>query len=346
MVASGRARGSLRRPPAPCEDPSDDHRAPVRRLPRRGVENLFETVFKGYHKRQVEDYIAWLQEQVSAAKAETTDARHELTVARDDLVSTREQLQARPAHEEISVRMAQILRLAEEEAQQERDQPATEPARRARAGAAEARSALEQAEQAAADHRRRRPSRVRRRVGRGALRGEPPGRDREAAGEATMSGRAGARPAGAGRRRPAQQPDHRAPAAAARRALAAHEDAVRGSAVAGVLGEVLVQDREQGDPAKGVDAFALPTAGQALDPGAVSSAAAAGRHARAPAAPGAESPADARPGRTACSRAHAGTRSRSGTGSGSQRAPPWHAPQRGRTSREPAQVRAGRRAGG
>src|ERR687886_2647239 len=86
-----------------------------------GVDNLFETVIRGYHKRQVEDYIAWLQEQVAAVKAELTDARRELAVAREDLVVTKAQLQARPAHEEISVRMAQILRLAEEEAQQEKD---------------------------------------------------------------------------------------------------------------------------------------------------------------------------------------------------------------------------------
>src|ERR687885_2552638 len=96
-----------------------DH--PVTAARDASVENLFETVFKGYAKRQVEDYIAWLQEQVSAAKSELTDARRELAVAREDLVSTRAQLQTRPQHEEISVRMAQILRLAEEEAQQERD---------------------------------------------------------------------------------------------------------------------------------------------------------------------------------------------------------------------------------
>ena len=40
-----------------------------------GVDNLFETVIRGYHKRQVEDYIAWLQEQVTAVKAELTDAQ-------------------------------------------------------------------------------------------------------------------------------------------------------------------------------------------------------------------------------------------------------------------------------
>src|SRR3954454_23495952 len=90
-------------------------------LYEQGADNLFETVIRGYHKRQVEDYIAWLQEQVSAVKAELTDARRELAVAREDLVVTKAQLKTRPRHEEISVRLAQILRLAEEESQQERD---------------------------------------------------------------------------------------------------------------------------------------------------------------------------------------------------------------------------------
>src|SRR3954469_988315 len=114
-----------------------------------GVENLFETVFKGYAKRQVEDYIAWLQEQVSAAKDELTDARRELAVAREDLVETRGQLQTRPAHEEISVRMAQILRLAEEEAQQERDAASQQALAVVEQARGEARAALEGAHEQA-----------------------------------------------------------------------------------------------------------------------------------------------------------------------------------------------------
>ena len=117
-----------------------------------GVDNLFETVMRGYHKRQVEDYIAWLQEQVSAVKAELMDARRELAVAREDLVATKAQLQTRPQHEEISLRMAQILRLAEEEAQQERDAggEAGGPACWSRARG-EARASLEAARNAAAE---------------------------------------------------------------------------------------------------------------------------------------------------------------------------------------------------
>src|SRR3954470_8840610 len=98
---------------------TSDQQSPALNDP--GADNLFETVIRGYHKRQVEDYIAWLQEQVSAVKAELMAARRELAVAREDLVATKAQLQTRPAHEEISLRMAHILRLAEEEAQQERN---------------------------------------------------------------------------------------------------------------------------------------------------------------------------------------------------------------------------------
>src|ERR671933_2885526 len=108
-----------------------------------GVDNLFETVIRGYHKRQVEDYIAWLQEQVSAVKAELTDARRELAVAREDLVVTKAQLQARPAHEEISVRMAQILRLDDEEAQQEKDAATPQAAVVLEQARVEARAGLE-----------------------------------------------------------------------------------------------------------------------------------------------------------------------------------------------------------
>src|SRR5919199_3345262 len=124
-----------------------DH--PVTAARDASVENLFETVFKGYAKRQVEDYIAWLQEQVSAAKSELTDARRELAVARDDLASTRSQLQMRPQHEEISVRMAQILRLAEEEAQQERDQAAQHAAGLFEQARSQAGAVLESAQQSA-----------------------------------------------------------------------------------------------------------------------------------------------------------------------------------------------------
>ena len=232
-----------------------------------GVENLFETVFKGYAKRQVEDYIAWLQEQVSAAKAELTDARRELAVAREDLVSTRAQLQTRPHHEEISVRMKQILRLAEEEAQQERDQATPQAGTVLEQARGEARAALESAQESAAEIVR-------------TARRECDDELASARAEANRLVETAHRQAET-TLADAKDRAQRALADADRRTeqitvlqqrrlaavLAAHADAVhRLEAVRGVLGEVLVQDREQGDPGADIDVAPLPAAGAPLDP--------------------------------------------------------------------------------
>lgn len=82
------------------------------------VDTLFETQVRGYNKKQVEDYISWLQEQTRAAQAESDAARREVDKARDEVVTAKSQLANRPAHEEISERLSQILRLAAEEADQ------------------------------------------------------------------------------------------------------------------------------------------------------------------------------------------------------------------------------------
>lgn len=82
------------------------------------VDTLFETQVRGYNKKQVEDYIAWLQEQTRAAQSEAETARREIERARDEAASAKTQLANRPAHEEISERLSQILRLAAEEADQ------------------------------------------------------------------------------------------------------------------------------------------------------------------------------------------------------------------------------------
>src|SRR4051812_46003274 len=235
-----------------------------------GVENLFETVFKGYAKRQVEDYIAWLQEQVSAAKGELTDARRELAVARDDLVATRAQLQTRPAHEEISVRMAQILRLAEEEAQQERDAASQQAMAVVEQARGEARASMENAHQQAEEVIRNAQRECDDELATARAEANRLVDTARRQADATMSD--------------ARERAQRALADADRRTeqittlqqrrlaavLAAHEDAVRRlEAVRGVIGEVLVQDREQGDPGAAVDAAPLPAAGDPVDPASV-----------------------------------------------------------------------------
>ncbi|MGZ4602948.1 MAG: hypothetical protein ACXV0U_05045 [Kineosporiaceae bacterium] len=250
-----------------------------------GVENLFETVFKGYAKRQVEDYIAWLQEQVSAAKAELTDARRELAGAREDLVSTREQLQTRPQHEEVSVRMSQILRLAEEEAQQERDQAAQQAGSVLEQARGEARSALEAAQESAAEIVRtaRRECDDELAAARAEANRLVETARRQA--EATLSDsrdRAQRALADADRRTEQITALQQRRLAAV---LAAHEDAVnRLETVRGVIGEVLVQDREQGDPGADVDASPLPAAGTPLDPATLQPAQGSGDAGRVPGA--------------------------------------------------------------
>jgi cell division septum initiation protein DivIVA len=82
------------------------------------VDTLFETQVRGYNKKQVEDYISWLQEQTRAAQSEADTARREIEKARDEATTAKTQLASRPAHEELSERLSQILRLAAEEADQ------------------------------------------------------------------------------------------------------------------------------------------------------------------------------------------------------------------------------------
>src|SRR5919202_881940 len=234
------------------------------------VDNLFETVIRGYHKRQVEDYIAWLQEQVSAVKAELTDARRELAVARDDLVTTKAQLQARPAHEEISVRMAQILRLAEEEAQQERAAAAQQANGVLEQARGEARASLEAARSAAAEiieNARRESDDALAGARAEAYRLVDTARRQADATMGDARDRA-ERVLGDADRRSGQITALQQRRLAA--VLASHEDAMRRlESVRGVIGEVLVQDREQGDPGASVDRAPLPAAGSALDPATV-----------------------------------------------------------------------------
>lgn len=105
---------------------SQDHAAPA--TGDTSIESLFEVTMRGYNKRQVEDYVAWLQNEVRSAQDEARnaqtahqDAQRDLAKLRDDLTAAKaETPAARPAHEEVSERLAQILRLADEEADQKR----------------------------------------------------------------------------------------------------------------------------------------------------------------------------------------------------------------------------------
>jgi cell division septum initiation protein DivIVA len=83
-------------------------------------EGAFEVQMRGYSRRQVDEFVARsrsqsrdLEERLSQALDETERVRLELTAARQGL-------SGKPAHEEISERVGQILKLADDEAKAQR----------------------------------------------------------------------------------------------------------------------------------------------------------------------------------------------------------------------------------
>jgi cell division septum initiation protein DivIVA len=84
-------------------------------------EGTFEVQMRGYSRRQVDEFVARsrsqtrdLEERLSQSLDETERVRLELTAARQGL-------SGKPAHEEISERVGQILKLADDEAKAQRN---------------------------------------------------------------------------------------------------------------------------------------------------------------------------------------------------------------------------------
>jgi len=89
-------------------------------MPDLGQEDAFEVQMRGYSRRQVDEFVARtrsqirdLEERVSRSMDETERVRLELSAARQDLSN-------KPPHEEISERVGQILKLADDEAKAQR----------------------------------------------------------------------------------------------------------------------------------------------------------------------------------------------------------------------------------
>jgi cell division septum initiation protein DivIVA len=89
-------------------------------MPDMGQEDAFEVQMRGYSRRQVDEFVARarsqirdLEERLSRSLDETERVRLELSAARQDMTN-------KPAHEEISERVGQILKLAEDEAKAQR----------------------------------------------------------------------------------------------------------------------------------------------------------------------------------------------------------------------------------
>ena len=86
-------------------------------LPNLVHEDAFEVQMRGYSRRQVDEFIARCRSQIRDLEQRLARALDDSEELRRDLGTARQQaLGAKPAHEEVSERIAQILKLADDEA--------------------------------------------------------------------------------------------------------------------------------------------------------------------------------------------------------------------------------------
>ncbi len=97
-------------------------------LPGGGLQqDRFPTVRKGgYDKAHVDDYFVRMDNQFKSQRERLQRLDDELEQYKRDLAIAREKAQVKPEHEQISERMAEILRIAEEEAQERRSRVESE----------------------------------------------------------------------------------------------------------------------------------------------------------------------------------------------------------------------------
>ncbi|WP_435113654.1 cell division protein DivIVA [Nocardiopsis synnemataformans] len=97
-------------------------------LPGGGLQqDRFPTVRKGgYDKAHVDDYFVRTDNQFKSQRERLQRLDDELEQYKRDLAIAREKAQVKPEHEQISERMAEILRIAEEEAQERRSRVESE----------------------------------------------------------------------------------------------------------------------------------------------------------------------------------------------------------------------------
>ncbi|MBE2998843.1 cell division protein DivIVA [Nocardiopsis sp. HNM0947] len=97
-------------------------------LPGGGLQqDRFPTVRKGgYDKAHVDDYYVRMDNQFKDLRERLQRMDEELEQYKRDLAIAREKAQVKPEHEQISERMAEILRIAEEEAKERRSRVESE----------------------------------------------------------------------------------------------------------------------------------------------------------------------------------------------------------------------------
>ena len=84
-------------------------------------EDLFEREMRGYSRRRVEEFVAKTRSQIRDLEdrlSQTLDATEQL---RNELLAAQQAAAEKPAHEEISERIGQILKLADDESKAQRN---------------------------------------------------------------------------------------------------------------------------------------------------------------------------------------------------------------------------------
>ena len=119
-------------------------------LPNLVHEDAFEMQMRGYSRRQVDEFIARCRGQIRDLEQRLARALDDGEELRRDLATARQQaLGAKPAHEEVSERIAQILKLADDEARSQKSKAHEEIARQRNEAQSEAeKSRAEAREQA------------------------------------------------------------------------------------------------------------------------------------------------------------------------------------------------------
>jgi DivIVA domain-containing protein len=119
-------------------------------LPNLVHEDAFEMQMRGYSRRQVDEFIARCRSQIRDLEQRLARALDDGEELKRDLATARQQaLGAKPAHEEVSERIAQILKLADDEARSQKSKAHEEIARQRNDAQAEAeKSRAEAREQA------------------------------------------------------------------------------------------------------------------------------------------------------------------------------------------------------
>jgi hypothetical protein len=110
-------------------------------------EDSFEVVMRGYNKRQVDDYVLQCQHHIRDLAQRLALAEQEIDRVRIEASTALEKAVSKPVHEELSERLGQILRLANEEAERERSEAADEIAALRAQTLAETQSQRDQAKQ-------------------------------------------------------------------------------------------------------------------------------------------------------------------------------------------------------